>query len=62
MNKLIERQTPRQMSLNSTFIQLHFIFKIMQNITEQSFYFKIALGPLAGGIIWEKSRNIRILA
>ena len=60
LNKLIERQTPRPMSLNSTCIQLH--LEIMQNRTEQNFYFKIALGPLAGGIICEKSRNIRILA
>ena len=40
MNKLIERQTPRQMSLNSTCIQLHFILEIMQNRTEQSFLFQ----------------------
>ena len=62
LNKLIERQTPRQMSLNSTCIQLHFRDHAEQNRTEQNFYFKIALGPLAGGIICEKSRNIRILA
>ena len=34
----------------------------MQNRTEQNFYFKIALRPFSGGIICEKSRNIRILA
>ena len=60
LNKLIELQTPRQMSLNSNCIQLHFRDHAEQNRT--NFYFKIALGQLVGGIICEKSRNIRILA
>ena len=58
--QLKERQTPRQMSLKSSCIQLHFRDHAEQNRT--NFYFKTTLGSLAGGIIWEKSRNVIILA
>ena len=37
LNKLIERQTPRQMSLNSTCIQLHFRDHAEQNRTKLLF-------------------------
>ena len=37
LNKLIERQTPRQVSLNSTCIQLHFRNHAVQNRTKLLF-------------------------